>query len=82
VNPGLELYMKAFWDLCCDRYAEGHRIPWTAIQAWCEAHRIEYDEQEDVRVLVGKLDIAYLQWMQKKQKKPAKPEQAKEIRKK
>lgn len=73
--------MKCFWDLCCDRYAEGSRIPWTAVQMWCEANQIDRDEQDDVHTLVTKLDIAYLKWIQSKQKKPAKqPEGVKRTR--
>lgn len=64
--------MKAFWDLCSDRKEQGHKIPWTVIQWWCEANRIEDAEREDVHFLVGRLDIAFLQWQQKKAKAPAK----------
>lgn len=65
--------MKAFWDLCADR-SQG-RIPWTAVQHWCEAKRIEHGEQEDFHYLVGRLDGEYQQWLQRKSAKPnRKPE--------
>lgn len=63
--------MKAFWDLCSDR-REGGRIPWTAIDAWCASHRVSYDERHDVHFLVGRMDMAFLNWTKKKRDKPEK----------
>jgi len=70
------MYMKAFWDLCDDRYQVGHKIPWTAVQKWCEANEIDREEHLDVHTLVTKLDITYLKWMQEKQKKPSRQRNA------
>lgn len=64
--------MKAFWDLCADRLAQGGRIPWTAIHSWCRANEIDAEEEYDFHFLVGRIDIAYLQWVNKKSAKPEK----------
>lgn len=72
VNPGLALYMEAFWALCSDRHGDGHRIPWTSVQRWCEARGLDREEWADVHHLVGRVDLAYLEWLRTKQKKPAK----------
>ena len=59
--------MEAFWDLCSDRYQVGQRIPWVARQGWAVAHGIdELEEQSDFHFLVSKLDVTFLQWLNKK----------------
>lgn len=82
VNPGLAFYMNAFWDLCSDR-RDGGRIPWTAIDAWCTAHRVPLDERHDVHFLVGRTDMAFMNWTKKKRDKTAdkKPTEKQPIKK-
>lgn len=67
MNPGLELYTKAFWDLISDRSAN-NRIPWTAVHLWCSAHDIRGQEEEDFHFLVSRMDMAYVDWARKKSK--------------
>lgn len=67
MSLGLELYAKAFWDLISDRLG-GNRIPWTAIHAWCASKGITGEDEDDVHFLVGRMDMAYVDWARKKSK--------------
>lgn len=73
----LELYMRCFWELCCDRYQPGARIPWSAVQKWVEAMGIDRADREDFHFLVSRLDVAYLKWQDKRKptEPPAKPKE-------
>jgi hypothetical protein len=78
VHEGVEIYMMGFWDLCGDRFQAG-RIPWLNRHLWCAAHGIEGQDEEDFHFLVGKLDMTYLEWVNKKaNKKDTRPQAAKE----
>ncbi len=63
---GLEMYMKCFWDLCGDRPQQGMRITWSTVDRWCEVFGLDREERHDVHFLIGRMDIAYLNWQNKK----------------
>jgi hypothetical protein len=77
VHDSLAIYVQAFWDLCGDR--QNNRITWVARHLWCQAYGIEGDDAEDLIFLVGRMDIAYIDWAHKKaNKKDARPGVSKE----
>ena len=65
VNAGLQLYMDAFWALCTCRLQAG-RIPWTAVQAYADALGLDWPEAHDMHFLISKMDMVYVQWLNKK----------------
>lgn len=70
LQPGLELYLRAFHELDASRsfgMGEGP-IPWGAIEQWCVAVGMTEEEAEDVHYLVRQLDNAYLRHKAEKAK--------------
>lgn len=80
VHVSQQLYVDCFWDVCSDR-TQGSRIRYTAVAAWCTQHRLSSSLSEDVHFVVKKLDLAYIEWAQKKNAKESKAAQAKSKRK-
>lgn len=68
VQSGLELYMKAFFDLAGDR-PQGGRIRWSTVEDWCARKGLDGVDAEDVHFLLTRMDIAYMEWSKTKGKK-------------
>ena len=70
LQPGLELYLNAFFDLDSER-THGFSlspIPWGSIFAYGQAYGLDKEQQDDLIYFVRKLDQAHLDRIAKKQK--------------
>lgn len=68
LEPGLELYLRAFYELdSCRSVGMGEGpIPWTAMEQWATSLGMDEEEREDVHYLVRRLDNAFLEHQAKK----------------
>lgn len=69
VEMGLELYLKAFWELSTCRTFTGFGqgpIPWSAVATYCSFHGMEPDETEDFFYVINKVDDAFLKALKEK----------------
>jgi len=72
--PGLNLYFDAFWELCPDRQLgmSVGPIPYTSIRQYCIDWNLNEELTFNMKKLVRKLDLVYLEWQEKKAKATAK----------
>jgi len=68
--PGLEIYLKAFWDLStCRQMGMGlGPIPWLSIQEYVTILGGDEDFQEDFCHYIRRMDGEYLAWCSDKNK--------------
>ena len=69
LQPGLEMYYSAFWALDSCRslgFGASGRIPWTAINTWCNRHGIIGEQRVDMEHHVDKLDLTLLKFQSDK----------------
>lgn len=64
LEPGLELYLDAFWELSsCRSVGMGlGPIPWTACEKYARVYRLDDDQADALVYHVARLDSAYLKW--------------------
>lgn len=62
IEPGLSMYWEAFSKLgSCRQIGMGiGPVPWTAIEAWADAHGYDDDHREDLHYHVEALDAVYM----------------------
>lgn len=70
LQPGLQLYMQAFFDLDSERsHAMGLVvIPWSSIAAYASAFEFDEEQTEDLFYFVRKMDTEHLKKLAEKQK--------------
>lgn len=70
LQPGLQLYMQAFFDLDSERsHAMGLVvIPWSSIAAYAAAFEFDEEQTEDLFYFVRKMDTEHLKKLAEKQK--------------
>lgn len=68
--PGLEFYLKAFWDLStCRQMGMGlGPIPWLSIHEYGKLTCNTEESYEDFQFHIRQLDSAYLNWASEKNK--------------
>ena len=60
--PGLELYLKAWYDLDTTRsigFGVGP-IPWHAVEAYCSAHNMDEMQRARMHYMIREMDKVYL----------------------
>lgn len=74
LRPGLELYLRAYYELdSCRAIGMGEGpIPWTALDQWAGRLGLDEEERGDLFYLVRRLDNAYLEHVSKKRSKGGK----------
>lgn len=60
--PWLDLHWDCFRALCRDR-PRGGFIPWMSMFTWARAHGVEGEEFNQLERIVGRLDVAYVDWI-------------------
>lgn len=70
LEPGLQLYLQAFFDLDSERtHAVGLTpIPWTSIATYAQAFQFDEEQTEDLYFFVRKLDSEHLKKLAAKEK--------------
>lgn len=75
LQPGNEYYYSIWYELQSDRPMGmvAGLIPSTAVRSWIKDHGIEVDseEAEDIKYIIGHMDVAWLRWSQTKSEKEA-----------
>ena len=59
---GLQIYLDAFFDISPSRLGGMGVMPlgWLPIHQYCQAHGISDEDGQDMHFLLGKMDIAYM----------------------
>lgn len=73
LEPGLQLYLQAFFDLDSERsHAAGlTAIPWTKMLDYALAYDFDEEQQADLFYFIRKLDSEHLKKLEAKQKAAA-----------
>ena len=80
LQPGLEVYLEAFYELCSDRpqaMSGISPIPFTSICKFAEAYGLRGEDFEDLRYFARVLDKAFIEWHE--DRRPAKGKQGQVI---
>ncbi len=65
---GLGLYMNAFFALASDRPPGPGRIPWSSVHLYAQRFGLSGTDEDDLHFLLVRMDLAYLDWVNKKSK--------------
>lgn len=70
LEPGLQLYLQAFFDLDSERsHGSGiTSIPWSSISNYAQAFDFDEEQTEDLYFFVRRLDSEHLKKLAEKQK--------------
>lgn len=62
LQPSLELWWNAFWDICGDRSGMGDgRILWTSAHLWARSHDLSQEQEFELHCHLKAMDTIYLQ---------------------
>lgn len=70
---GLGRFYDAFWQLTTCRPEAGALIPWTAINAWAIADRMDDMTSSMLALYIRQMDLALLKWLRVKNKSKEAP---------
>jgi len=68
LQPGQEMYFLAYMELSSAR-TMGGLIPWTAVQEYGKALRLDEETCEDLHFLISEMDIARGNYYEAKEKR-------------
>lgn len=65
LNPGLNLYLDAFFDLQHDKN-EANKVPWTVIIKYAEIYEFSNIQTDYLIYFIRSLNNVYSKWINKK----------------
>lgn len=71
LSRGLELYLKAFYDLSSCRagtYNSEGPVPWDAIYRWAQVNKLSEEQFSDMCFMISEMDEVYLAFKARKLK--------------
>lgn len=71
MEPGNELFWRAFWELSTCRAEMQMPIPWTAVHVWATAAGLDNEDSDTLHEVVRLLDAEFLAYIAERHKKGA-----------
>jgi len=69
LRAGLELFYGAFWDLTTERqlgFGSVGQIPTSAIDDWADRHELNWNQREELKFVIRKMDPVYIDHVSEK----------------